>query len=355
MAVSAVSQEVCQEVVNSLNLVSVIVPVYKAEQYLPKCLDSILSSTYKELEIILIDDGSPDDCPAICDRYACSDPRIKVIHQENQGPAAARNAGLAMATGTYVSFVDSDDAISPILYEMMVSAMERTGADMAACEASNSEEHLVLQVNPEAVIDRCLDSFDQQLAMLTNAPSVRTFTWTSCYLWDKLYRRVNIHFPFLTQCIIGEDLEFNWKYIHTCAKTVMVPYALYLYRLNQQGITGTYKSQRRNPKMIANGITNAKQWATIAQHSDIHDKELQNYLNARSAYVAHGALWRIYAAKQEQNYKTYCAEARRLLKEYCNLVLRDRTTYSLPLRTMCVLCGNCFPLWKTIARVYGML
>ncbi len=95
---------------SGMRLLSVIVPVYKVEQYLSECLDSILASTYTKLEIILIDDGSPDRCPAICDEYARRDSRIRVIHQENRGLVAARNAGLAVATGTYIAFVDSDDA-----------------------------------------------------------------------------------------------------------------------------------------------------------------------------------------------------------------------------------------------------
>lgn len=353
MAVSEVSQKICQEVVKGMRLVSVIVPIYKVEQYLSECLDSILASTYTKVEIILVDDGSPDRCPAICDEYARRDSRIKVIHQENKGLVAARNAGLAVATGDYITFVDSDDAVSPIMYEMMVSAMERTGADMAACEYSNNKERLTLRAN-QPVDDRCLDSFDQQMAMLTNAPSVRDFTWTGCYVWDKLYRRERILSGFQPQCIMCEDLEFNWRYLHTCRKTVMVPYALYLYRLNPQGITGAYKAQRHNPKLVINGVSNASQWAAIAQRSEIHDEALQNYLNARAAYVAHGALWRIYATRREEEYAAYCAEARGLLKKHCGLLLRDKATYSLPLRVMCGLCRSCFPLWKTMARIYGM-
>ena len=97
-----------------MELVSVIVPVYNVEKYLPECLDSILASTYSNLEIILVDDGSPDNSPQICDEYTLKDSRIKVIHQENQGLVAARNIGLASATGTYIGFVDSDDVVSPV-------------------------------------------------------------------------------------------------------------------------------------------------------------------------------------------------------------------------------------------------
>lgn len=336
-----------------VKLISVIVPIYKVEPYLPSCLDSILSSTYRELEIILIDDGSPDNCPAICDEYAFRDPRIKVIHQDNQGLVVARNVGLSIATGDYVAFVDSDDVISPIMYEAMVSAMERTGADMAACEYTNDVGKLSRQVCSITDNDRCLESFEEQLAMLTNAHSVRDFTWTGCYVWDKLYRRGNIKSEFQTQCIICEDLEFNWRYIHFCEKTVMIPQALYMYRINSSGITGVYRAQRRNAAMVDSGVANARQWAAIARYSEVHDETLRDYLNARAAYAAHGAICRIYATKQEKKYSAYCVEGRALLNQYCGLIQHDTETYSLLLRIMCGLCRRCFLIWKTIARIYG--
>ena len=90
-------------------MVSVIIPIYRAEKYLNECVDSVLAQTYRDLEIILVDDGSPDNCGAICDDYAAKDSRVKVIHKENGGPSDARNAGLAIAHGEYIYFLDSDD------------------------------------------------------------------------------------------------------------------------------------------------------------------------------------------------------------------------------------------------------
>ena len=127
-----------------MELVSVIVPVYKTEKFLRECLDSILASTYSNLEVIVVDDGSPDNCPGICDEYAMKDPRIKVIHQKNQGLVGVRNTGLALATGEYIGFIDSDDAVSPIMYEQLVCAMEQTNADLAACEHTNDASTLAL-------------------------------------------------------------------------------------------------------------------------------------------------------------------------------------------------------------------
>lgn len=113
--------------------VSIIVPIYNVEKYLPKCIESIINQTYKNLEIILVDDGSPDNCGAICDEYALKDNRIKVIHQKNSGVSVARNAGLAAATGKFIGFVDPDDFISPEMYEQMLETMKTANTDLCIC------------------------------------------------------------------------------------------------------------------------------------------------------------------------------------------------------------------------------
>ena len=114
---------------NDKPLISVIVPIYNTEKYLKKCLDSIINQTYKNLQIILIDDGSGDNSGEICDEYATKDSRIQVIHKQNAGVTAARNDGLDMATGDYIGFVDSDDWIEPNMYEEMMANLIKTGAD----------------------------------------------------------------------------------------------------------------------------------------------------------------------------------------------------------------------------------
>ena len=111
-------------------LLSVIVPVYRVETYLPKCLDSLVGQTYADLEIILVDDGSPDRSGAICDEYAARDSRIVVIHQENRGASQARNAGLDRATGEFVAFVDSDDYLDFSMYENLMKAVVEYDADI---------------------------------------------------------------------------------------------------------------------------------------------------------------------------------------------------------------------------------
>jgi glycosyltransferase involved in cell wall biosynthesis len=115
------------------SLISVIVPVYKVEAYLEKCVNSIINQTYRNLEIILVDDGSPDNCPQMCDEIAKLDERIVVIHKQNGGLSSARNAGIDAAKGEYIGFVDSDDYIHPEMYERMYKALTAAEADLCIC------------------------------------------------------------------------------------------------------------------------------------------------------------------------------------------------------------------------------
>ena len=116
-----------------MNTVSIIVPVYKVEQYLVRCVDSIIKQTYRDIEIILVDDGSPDNSGKMCDYLALTDARVKVIHKENGGLSSARLAGFKAAKGKYIQFVDSDDYIEHTMTEKLVSCMEKQKPDMSLC------------------------------------------------------------------------------------------------------------------------------------------------------------------------------------------------------------------------------
>ena len=113
--------------------ISIIVPVYRVEQYLNDCIDSILAQTFTDFEVILVDDGSPDNCPALCDAAAAKDSRIRVIHKPNGGVSTARNAGLDAARGSWIGFVDPDDTIERTYYEKLYCAAKQSGAEIASC------------------------------------------------------------------------------------------------------------------------------------------------------------------------------------------------------------------------------
>lgn len=130
-------------------LISIIVPVYKVEKYLKRCVDSILTQTYQNMEIILVDDGSPDSCGIICDKYKENDNRIEVIHKENGGLADARNEAITLAKGDYISFIDSDDWVSPYYVEHLYKAVARCDADLGISWFENVFEGKLLQSKPE--------------------------------------------------------------------------------------------------------------------------------------------------------------------------------------------------------------
>ena len=165
----------------SMPLISVIIPVYKVEALLARCVDSVLAQTYQDLEIILVDDGSPDRCGEICDAYARKDPRIKVIHKENGGLSSARNAGLDIARGEYIAFVDSDDWIEPEAYETMLSLAEKKNVKLVCAGRYDVYgEEKILGLCPER---------EETVSGETFAGMI--FRWDNCdsAAWDKLYHR----------------------------------------------------------------------------------------------------------------------------------------------------------------------
>ena len=210
-----------------MKMVSVIVPIYNAACYLESCIDSIINNTYRNLQIILVDDGSTDSSAAICDKFAASDSRIVVIHQRNSGLVAARNAGIGAASGDYISFVDADDQIAPEFYAKMVAAIESKDADIAACEYRNKLEDISLNQSSKLCNSAVLQTFEEQLSVLTCAPSIRSITWTGPYVWNKLYKSDRITELFKKECLMCEDLRFNYDYIKSSNKMVVVMEGLY--------------------------------------------------------------------------------------------------------------------------------
>lgn len=185
-------------------LISVIVPVYKVEPYLDKCISSIANQTYTNMEIILVDDGSPDNCPAMCDAWAEKDNRIRVIHQKNQGGGAARNAGLDFASGGLIAFVDSDDYIAPDMYAHLYELL-KAGADIAECS--------YVEVAGDDAVFACGYETRSYTAQEAMAENIRDRVFRQL-IWNKLYRRQmvdGVRFPtskkiddeFFTYLVLG--------------------------------------------------------------------------------------------------------------------------------------------------------
>lgn len=164
-------------------MISIIVPIYNVEKYLPRCIDSILAQTYTDIEVILVDDGSSDGCPAICDDYAKKDNRIIVIHQKNAGVSAARNAGLKVSHGEYIGFVDPDDWISQFMYQEMLEAIERENADLAICGYDYYDEDGNLDSKREyhTEEDELISQKDLMSRLSDMPPTVRQVTWNKLF------------------------------------------------------------------------------------------------------------------------------------------------------------------------------
>lgn len=209
--------------------VSVIIPVYNTAKNLSACLNSILNSTHQNLEVICINDGSTDNSPIILKNYAKKDPRIKIITQKNQGLSAARNAGLKIATGNYITFVDSDDIIEPIMIEAMVKAVQSSKADVAACSFkeiySNGKIKLFNQNYPQKIYN----TEEALRAILLEKGFMLSSTMK---LFPKNYFK-NIKFPVGK---LHEDVDTTYRLILKADKIIFLPEAYYIYIHNDNSI-----------------------------------------------------------------------------------------------------------------------
>lgn len=224
-------------------LITVIVPVYKVEDTLDRCLESIVNQTYRNLEIILVDDGSPDNCPAMCDAWAGKDSRISVIHQQNGGLSAARNSGLDRCSGEYIAFVDSDDYIEPAFIERMVHEALRTDADLAICGIirESTSDGTVVQ-RPETPSER-VETLDRDAIIARFTASSPNNLYVVA--WNKLYRRSlwkDVQYPVGR---LNEDLFVIHRLYDQCSTVVVLPEAMYHYCLSADSIMRSAYTIRR--------------------------------------------------------------------------------------------------------------
>lgn len=217
------------------DLISVIVPVYKAEPYLDKCISSIVNQTYKNLEIILVDDGSPDNCPAMCDAWAEKDNRIRVLHQKNQGGGAARNAGLDFASGGLIAFVDSDDYIAPDMYAHLYELL-KVGADIAECS--------YVEVAGDDAVFACGYETRSYTAQEAMAENIRDRVFRQL-IWNKLYRRQmvdGIRFPTSKKI---DDEFFTYRVLGNANTLIHSTKVCYAYRQQPESVMHSMPISKR--------------------------------------------------------------------------------------------------------------
>ena len=171
-------------------LISVIIPVYGVEKYIAQCLDSIINQTYKNLEIILVDDGSPDACPKLCDEYSKIDKRIKVIHKKNGGLSDARNVGIDICKGNYITFVDSDDWIEKDMIEQLYSLINKFSADISICNFLRTSDEKMKIFNKNEKI-KCYNKYEA-IRELLKGHKIQDYAWNKMYKKEVFY---NIRYP----------------------------------------------------------------------------------------------------------------------------------------------------------------
>lgn len=220
-----------------MDLISVIVPVYNVEAYLDKCISSIVNQTYRNLEIILVDDGSPDNCPAMCDAWKEKDSRIVVLHKENGGLSDARNSGMGAAHGEFISFIDGDDWIEPRFFEILQHELEAQNADVAAvqyrlcwegdaCERQSAYEHVTV--------------YDRQTAMrLLIQNQIKQV------VWNKLYRSAQIRDIPFEKGKVHEDEFWTYQVIGRIGRFAAIDYIGYDYFQRAGSIMGAGYSPKR--------------------------------------------------------------------------------------------------------------
>lgn len=216
-------------------LISVIVPIYKVEKYIHHCVDSILNQTYRNLEIVLVDDGSPDTCPLICDAYALQDSRVMVIHKENGGQSSARNRALDIATGDYIAFVDSDDYLAENMLYIMMKKMLLEGCDIVMC--ARTDVYSSYQKDTYFLPETRAYSRDEAMSLILQ-------DIIGSQPWDKLYKRHTfdgIRFP---EGRIYEDIGTAYLNFDKCKKFAYVHIPLYYYRMNEAGTSFSEKPNK---------------------------------------------------------------------------------------------------------------
>ena len=318
------------------SLISVIIPVYKVEAFLTACVESVLAQTYQNLELILVDDGSPDNCPQMCDAFAVRDSRVRVIHKENGGLSSARNAGIEVARGEYLAFLDSDDLWSPLFLERLYRAIQETGADFSVClfrqfceaPAVLTPEESKTELLTQRQAFECF--FNERNVNMVVAP-------------NKLYRRCLFDAVRYPVGQIHEDEAVIHEIIGGAETVAWVEEAHYHYRQAPGSITTSQFSLKRLDEMYAKeqriayfeerGMQDLADRTRIVYMNNLMRlyRTVQRSLDDRAAAKAacrmlHGRFCELYSAPLLRNqggkFRLRCALFRHLPESYSRLEYR---------------------------------
>lgn len=219
-------------------MISVIIPIYKVEKELNRCVDSIINQSYTDLEIILVDDGSPDRCPMICDDWLKKDQRIKVIHKDNGGLSDARNAGYKIAGGEYISFVDSDDWVYKDFYKIMLETLLKNKSDIVECDVTKTSDYKVDDLSINAINSQDYN-VENALKELINDGVFHQ------HVWNKLYKRDAIEDVLFEKGKLNEDEFWTYQVFGKAHQITKIDIPLYYYYQRDTSIMGQNYSLRR--------------------------------------------------------------------------------------------------------------
>lgn len=295
------------------SLITVIVPVFRVEQYLRRCVDSIIAQTHKNLEIILVDDGSDDGCPQICDEYARRDDRIVVIHKENGGLSSARNAGLDIAKGEYIGFVDSDDAIEKDMYEVLLETMVSTGADVAMCDFEKWDGVSAIQNQSDCPKTQTC-SHNEMLRMFFRVDQPVLYT----SVWNRLYKKSAISDVRFTLGVINEDVDFSYKIFSNCNNVSIIDARKYKYFVSNDSIT------RKN--FTPKDLDYYAVWQNVVDLTRDQDPENLAYaeLNLKRCDLTLLLKYAMYGIKGFDEPKKQIAEMKRRLRSNRRVLLKSK-------------------------------
>lgn len=288
---------------NTLNKkVSIIVPVYNVDKYFRRCVDSLLCQTYSNIEIILVDDGSTDKSGSICDEYLYIDKRIKVIHKKNGGLSSARNAGLEIAVGEYIGFLDSDDWARPEMIEFLLSIIMEENSEIAQCgftpfiEGQQLSEYAKKDYIREPTVHlSCVDAYNQLYGIDVN-------NWINFITWNKLYKRGLFDSLRFSEGMHNEDVIMTAKIIALCSKISISNTPMVYYMQRENSIMG---EQRKNKYKMA--YEHFKAFKSISDYFENQNNEQLYLLTSKYTLVYSLSVLRAKNATKQAKRQAICA------------------------------------------------
>lgn len=304
------------------NLISVIVPVYNVEEYIDKCIMSLINQTYTNLEIILVDDGSTDNCPVICDKWAAKDSRIKVIHTANNGVSHARNVGLDNVTGDYIGFLDSDDWIEADMYEKLLAAINEDDSDVCGggyIKDFGDYQETILKVGEPSKYTN-IDA----MKWMFSVDRPKLLFWEVC---DKLFKKnIITGVRFKENVTMCEDMLFTWNVLKNTRKLSYRPLHKYHYMMRSESACHIHNFKHRLDSAVSNMELYSDQW--------LQDSELKKIIHERflNGVISKMKLLLLYPKKFDYNVNTEVKELQHYLRyNLCKVVISSNRSLRMRL------------------------